>query len=47
MLFILEAVALGMILRFGRLHKWVNTGIAIAFLVAAVALGLVFPCICR
>ena len=43
MLFILEAVALGMILRFGRLHKWVNTGIAIAFLVAAVALGLVFP----
>lgn len=43
MLFILEAVALGMILRFGRPHKWVNTGIAIAFLVAAVALGLVFP----
>ena len=43
MLFILEAVALGMILRYGRLHKWVNTGIAIAFLVAAVALGLAFP----
>ena len=43
MLFILEAVVLGMILRFGHLNKWVNTAIAIAMLVAAVALGLIFP----
>lgn len=43
MLFILEAVVLGMILRYGHLHKWVNTAIAIAMLVAAVALGLAFP----
>lgn len=43
MLFILEAVVLGMILRFGHLNKWVNTAIAIAMLVAAVALGLTFP----
>lgn len=43
MLFIVEAVALGMILRYGKLHKWVNTGIAIVMLVAAVAVGLKFP----
>lgn len=43
MLFIVEAVALGMLLRYGKLHKWVNTGIAIAMLVAAVAIGLMFP----
>lgn len=43
MLFILEAVVLGMILRFGHLNKWVNTAIAIAMLVVAVALGLTFP----
>ena len=43
MLFILEAVVLGMVLRFGHLNKWVNTAIAIAMLVAAVALGLTFP----
>lgn len=43
MLFILEAVALGMILKYGKLKKWVNTAIAIAFLVVAVALGLAFP----
>lgn len=42
-LFILEAVVLGMILRYGHLHKWINTAIAIAMLVAAVALGLAFP----
>lgn len=34
---------LGMILRYGHLHKWVNTAISIAMLVAAVALGLAFP----
>lgn len=43
MLFIVEAVALGMILKYGKLNKWVNTGIAIAMLVAAVAVGLIFP----
>ena len=40
MLFILEAVCLGLILKYGKLNKWVNTGIAIAMLVAAVALSL-------
>lgn len=43
MLFILEAVALGLILKYGKLNKWVNTAIALAFLVIAVALGLKFP----
>lgn len=42
-LFILEAVALGFLLRYGKLNKWVNTGVAIVMLVAAVALGLNFP----
>ncbi|RGZ00992.1 carbon starvation protein A [Clostridium sp. AM58-1XD] len=43
MLFIIEAVGLGMILRYGKLHKWVNTGIALVMLVAAVAIGMNFP----
>lgn len=43
MLFILFAVALGFILRYAKLHKWVNTGIAIVMLVAAVAIGLNAP----
>ena len=43
MLFIIEAVVLGMILKYGKLNKWANTAIAIAMLVAAVALGLSFP----
>lgn len=43
MLFILEAVGLGMILKYARLNKWVNTAIAIVMLIAAVALGLHFP----
>ena len=43
MIFILEAVALGFILKYGKLNKWVNTAIAIIMLVAAVALGLNFP----
>ncbi|MGN0165357.1 MAG: carbon starvation protein A [Lachnospiraceae bacterium] len=42
-LFILEAVALGFILKYCKLNKWVNTGIAIIMLVAAVALGLNLP----
>lgn len=43
MLFIVEAVALGLILKYTKWNKWVNTAIAIAMLVAAVALGLRFP----
>ena len=43
MLFILEAVGLGMILKYAKLNKWVNTAIAIVMLIAAVALGLAFP----
>ena len=42
-LFIVEAVALGMILKYAKLNKWVNTAIALVMLVAAVALGLHFP----
>ena len=42
MLFIVEAVALGCILKYAKLNKWVNTAIAIVMLVAAVALGLYF-----
>lgn len=43
MIFIVEAVALGMLLKYGKLNKWVNTAVAIALLVAAVALGIKFP----
>ena len=42
-LFIVEAVALGFILKYAKLNKWVNTGIAIVMLVAAVAIGLKCP----
>ena len=42
-LFIFEAVALGMILKYTKLNKWVNTVIAIAMLVVAVVIGLNFP----
>lgn len=43
MIFIIEAVALGMILRYGKLNKWVNTIIAIVMLVVAVAIGMNAP----
>lgn len=43
MLFIVFAVILGMILKYGKLNKWVNTAIALVMLVGAVALGLNFP----
>ena len=43
MLFILEAVGLGFILRFGKLNKWINTALAIALLVIGVAVGLNAP----
>lgn len=42
-IFIIEAVALGFILKYGKLNKWLNTVIAIIMLVAAVATGLYFP----
>lgn len=43
MIFIIEAVALGFLLRYGKLHKWINTAIAIVMLIAAVAIGLFCP----
>lgn len=43
MLFIIEAVALGMVLRFAKLNKWVNTGIAIVLLIVGVVIGLNAP----
>ena len=43
MLFIIEAVALGMLLKYGKLPKWLNIVIAVAMLVVAVAVGLKFP----
>lgn len=43
MLFIVEAVALGLLLRFSKLNKWANTAIAIAMLVAGIAIGLAVP----
>ena len=43
MIFIIEAVALGMLLKYGKLPKWLNTVIAVAMLVVAVAVGLKFP----
>lgn len=43
MLFILEAVGLGFLLKYCKLNKWVNTAIAILMLVAAVAIGLACP----
>lgn len=43
MLFIIEAVALGFILRYGKLNKWINTAIALLMLVVAVGLGLRYP----
>lgn len=43
MLFIVEAVALGMILKYGKLGKWANTVLAIVLLVVGVAAGLAFP----
>ena len=43
MLFILEAVGLGMFLKYTRFNKWVNTAVAVLLLVVAIALGLNFP----
>ena len=43
MIFIVEAVAMGFLLRYGKLNKWANTAIALIMLVAAIALGLALP----
>lgn len=43
MIFIVEAVVLGFIIRYAKLNKWVNTAIALLMLVAAVWIGLEFP----
>lgn len=43
LIFIVEAVALGCILKYGKLPKGINTGIAVLMLVGAVALGMNFP----
>lgn len=43
MLFIVEAVALGCLLRFTKLNKWVNTAIAIVLLIVGVIVGLNAP----
>ena len=43
MLFVVEAVALGFLLHYGKCGKWLNTAITLAMLVLAIALGLQFP----
>lgn len=43
MLFIVEAVALGFVLRYAKLNKWVNTALAIVLLVVGVVIGLNLP----
>lgn len=43
MIFIVEAVALGLILRYGKLNKSINTIIAIVLLVAGIYLGIKMP----
>ncbi len=42
-MFIVFAVALGMILKFGKLPTIVNTMIAIAMLIVSIVIGLIFP----
>ena len=43
MIFIIEAVALGFLLRYGKLPKWLNTTIALLLLVGAIVIGLLAP----
>jgi carbon starvation protein len=47
MIFIVFAVILGFILQKTRLNKWINTAIAVLFLVVAIALGLAIPMFIR
>ncbi|OON93464.1 MAG: carbon starvation protein CstA [Candidatus Epulonipiscioides saccharophilum] len=42
-IFIIEAIILGVILKKYRLKKWINTSIAIALLILGISLGLLFP----
>lgn len=42
-LFLLEAIVLGCILRFCKFGKWVNTAIALCFLIIGTWIGLTFP----
>lgn len=42
-IFIVEAVALGFLLKYSKLNKWINTAIAILMLIGAIILGLAFP----
>jgi len=42
-LFIIEAVVLGFIIRYAKLNKWINTALAIFLLVIAVIVGLKLP----
>ena len=42
-MFIVFAVILGMILRYGKFPTWLNTAIALVMLVASVTIGLYFP----
>lgn len=41
--FMIEAVAFGFILRFAKLKTWLNTLIAVGMIIVAVSLGLTFP----
>jgi len=43
MMFIVEAVILGFILRYAKLNKWINTFIAIGLLILGVVVGLTIP----
>ena len=43
MLFVVEAVALGFLLHYGKCGKWLNTAITLVMLVLAIALELQFP----
>jgi carbon starvation protein len=43
MIFIIEAVILGLILQKGRFNTWINTAIAIAMLIIAIVIGLNAP----
>ncbi len=43
LIFIVEAVALGYLLRYGKLSKLTNTLIAIGMLIAAIAIGMLLP----
>ncbi len=43
MMFIVFAVMLGVLLRFGKLPTWANTAIAVTMLVASIVIGLMLP----